>query len=680
MSRWPTSVMRALLALVMIAVSLVSISPAADAQRPGSLELINQRAWIRPGNLFSLTLSMQGGSGDHLISARVLPAVASRSEFQLHKEGVAGVSEPVFMLPPTPVKQVRTGPNIPAGIILEIETTNPARTGGTETEPDPSRGLIAEPGVYPVLITLADPSERQQDEILTFLVVTPSSVDGLPELLVNVTLPIQAPPALGADQTSDLDDEARERIEAAVSEIVSRPSVEVTLAAVPETIVALDRAEESDAVVADLRTAAEKRETLRLPYVSVDEEAWRKANMTQAYLRLLRAGDRVARRQLARESQSGAVYLDSTATPQTVAMLADIGYTHFVASDRLLAPLPSAQFPFTVTNQFTLVDDRGNPHPAATLDSELSRHFGANENPILDAYYFVADLAALWFDQPSTQRGVIVRPSADWDFDPSVLNVALSGIKAMPITKATTLDNFFAEVDDLSSAGQRSTATGDGVMIRELAPTDEPESLTDYRGRLQQSQGLLLSYERLFGGRTAVSAPLRELLLVSGSRTHATLDQFAYLQAVDDSIDTVRRSITGPQPQVVSITARTADIPLTIESELDTPAEVVLRFTSDKLEFPEGNTINATLEPNQITNLSVPIRSRSSGDAKLRVTVLSPDETIQLAAPTQLIVRSTVFSGLGIIILVGALIILAIWWIRQARRTRREKASAQLAA
>ena len=265
-------------------------------------------------------------------------------------------------------------------------------------------------------------------------------------------------------------------------------------------------------------------------------------------------------------------------------MLANAGYSEFVVSDRLLEPLPSATFPFTSTNQFLLEDDQGELHPAAALDSELSQHFGANDNPILDAYYFVADLASLWFDQPSAARGVIVRPSADWDFDPSVLNVALSGIKAMPITKATTLDNFFEQVDELNSEGQRSTAEAE-PMVRTLAPAADPESLTDYRARLQQSQGLLSSYERLFGGRTAVSAPLRELLLVSGSRDHTTLDQFAYLQAVDDSMDSVRRAITGPPPQVVSITARTADIPLTVESELDTPAQVVVRFTSDKLEF-----------------------------------------------------------------------------------------------
>ncbi len=693
---------------VLLAVSLTP-GTAAASQRAGSIELVNQVAAIKPGRQFTMNLLMQGGSNDHLISASVFAPVANRDEFALQIRGFAEFGEPLFTLDPVAVQKVRSGRT--AGtlslIVLEISTSdNPNSKADL---------LIEQPGVYPVIVTLADPDGSQQDELLTYLVIAPrgqqcpiveagdpatdppdtdppdtnppdtdpASGDGAVEpessprrtprdcvnpLRVNITLPLQASPALQPDQSSFVSESDRTQMRTIVDVIASRPSMDLTIAVVPESVVALESNIDDIDLLTQLSVATAQREVLRLPYVNVDEEGWRRANIEEVYTKLLRAGDRVLERDLGVGSIVTAAYLDSDADPNTLAMLATQGYDRFLVADTQLSPLPPAMFPFPVTQQFEIIDADGKRQPTAAVDTALGQHFGANDNEILDAHNFIAELALLWFDQPDITRGVVVRPSREWDVDDNVLTLALSGITATPIFRAVSLEMYFDEVSVLPSAGHEASKVGKvpRAVRRELVPTGAPEDLVDFANRYAQTEATLESYEEIVGGRTPESAPLRELLLVAGARGVDFRDRLDYLQAVDDAVDDVARLISGPGENLVSITAREANIPFSIVSELAGDAQVVLRLSSNKLEFPDGPQQSVVLSPGR-NDLTVGVKSRSSGDANLRISVMSPDGSIQLAAPSTIVVRSTVFSGLGLLILVAALIILAIWWLQQFR-------------
>lgn len=675
---------------LLLAASLITVidnidADEAHAQREGSIELVNQVAAIKPGRPFTMNMLMQGGTNEHLISANVFPPVASRSEFQLQTRGFAEFGEPVQSFEPRTVRTLRSGQSVSLSVIvLEWSTTD-----NPDTEADL---FLAEPGVYPIVVTLTAPDGSQQDELLTYLVVTPrgqqcvidtpdessaaptdQDPDCLNPLRVNITMPVQAAPALQADQLNELSESDIERMTTAVEVLSSRPSMDLTMAIVPESIVALQRDAAFSPLLGQLELAVAQREVLRQPYVNVDEEAWRDARLNRNYLRLLRAGDRVLQREIDVGKVSSAVFLDSNATPQTVSMLVRNGYDNFVVAENHLEPLPSEVFPYSVTQRFDLADDTGVLHPSAAADSALAQHFGANDNTILDAHNFIADLAILWFDQPATTRGVIVRPPSDWVVDDAVLTLALSGITATPIFRAVDLEMFFDEVSGLPSSGQASNQPGvdpTEIRLRELAPSGETEDLVDFAQDLERSETTIVSYEEILGGGTPDTAPLRELLLIAGSRGFTDAERRDYLDAVSDEVDTVTDRISGPDETLVSITARDADIPVTFESDLPSAANVTLQVSSDKLEFPNGDTQSMVLEPGR-NDLTIAVTSRSSGDARLRVTVLSPDGSLQLTDPTNIVVRSTVFSGLGLIILVAALVVLAIWWFQQHRAQRR---------
>ena len=56
--------------------------------------------------------------------------------------------------------------------------------------------------------------------------------------------------------------------------------------------------------------------------------------------------------------------------------------------------------------------------------------------------------------------------------------------------------------------------------------------------------------------------------------------------------------------------------------------------------------------------------------------ITTPEGDIAVAPTTELTVHATTLSGFGVVLTVGALLVLATWWVRHIRRTRRNKATA----
>jgi hypothetical protein len=103
------------------------------------------------------------------------------------------------------------------------------------------------------------------------------------------------------------------------------------------------------------------------------------------------------------------------------------------------------------------------------------------------------------------------------------------------------------------------------------------------------------------------------------------------------------------------------------------PVRVVIRFASDRLEFPTNpdGALALTLTE-EITRVKIGVRARASGDTPLDITITSPDGRLTLSRARYRI-RSTAVSGLGVVLSVGAGGFLLFWWAGNARRTRRRR-------
>jgi hypothetical protein len=129
--------------------------------------------------------------------------------------------------------------------------------------------------------------------------------------------------------------------------------------------------------------------------------------------------------------------------------------------------------------------------------------------------------------------------------------------------------------------------------------------------------------------------------------------------------------VQGPTRQTINFTARDGVVSLTFHNATGYPVKALVRLQGDKLEFPghENGLLEVTLA-DETTRVSLNVRARASGDSPLGLTLSAPDGHLVIGH-ARITVRSTAFSGVGIVLLVGAGLFLAIWWLRHAIATRR---------
>jgi hypothetical protein len=85
-----------------------------------------------------------------------------------------------------------------------------------------------------------------------------------------------------------------------------------------------------------------------------------------------------------------------------------------------------------------------------------------------------------------------------------------------------------------------------------------------------------------------------------------------------------------------------------------------------------GDTREVVLHPGE-NLIDLPVTARASGGSLLRLDLRSPDASIRVAASSMPVTSSTI-SGVGAALSIISLLFLAGWWIRTARRRRREAA------
>lgn len=109
------------------------------------------------------------------------------------------------------------------------------------------------------------------------------------------------------------------------------------------------------------------------------------------------------------------------------------------------------------------------------------------------------------------------------------------------------------------------------------------------------------------------------------------------------------------------------------------PVRIDLALSSEKLDFTDVQAKDRSrmlvggfvLRPGNNTR-AVRVRARASGTFSLRAALLVPGGGPGLVR-TQYTIRSTVFSGAGVLLSIGAGVFLLLWWGRHWRTVRRAR-------
>jgi hypothetical protein len=266
-------------------------------------------------------------------------------------------------------------------------------------------------------------------------------------------------------------------------------------------------------------------------------------------------------------------------------------------------------------------------------------------------------------ESPSTPRGIVVSSAPDL----AVLDLALAGLtEANTLVAPATVGQIFERISD------------DPAPPRVLVPITDlrepPVTRSEYLDAEQSLDGftamLTVPDLRSGAGRRTLLTSLSSTLQNRAGRARAKEE----LTRITTSVDQFKSGIHVPVNPTITLTSRKAEIPVTFLNDTDQTVKVRVHLDSADLTFPEGDTHELELPPRN-TTVRFAVEARGSGTFPLALRVTSPDGLVELQQ-TEVQVRSTFVSNVGVFLTVGAVVFLALWWGNDFRRRRKRKAAA----
>lgn len=701
LGRWGLAAL-GLLGAALLPAALCDPAPAGAAGATGAagtlgakpaFGLLGQSPYVSPGTggvgTFELTLSMSGGvpAGAGVVVDLYRP-LATRSAFEatltnppLGQIGSAGPA-PVAGLP------AAAGGGRTLAVTV-VPGTAPAGVTGPSLSLECQLGTGTCPGVYPVVVTLERQGGGELGRFTTYLTFTEGPAAA--PLRFAWVIPVDAPVRIRGDRLGQaVVAPSRARVAALgglVASLERRPDVPVTVAASPQTVQQLGASPSKSAqeVVKGLVQLSGDQQLHQFPaqpYVPIDLGAIAGSGERTEIVAQMAKGAAVLRSShVATDTAQTTWVTQGTVGPSIGSGLSDVRASRLVLPDGQLAP-PSATISgqagyHTWTYPFTLDLGHGHPVLAAAADGHVAGEFSDDpSDPALEAAQVLADLAVVHFEAPNltdgqgqpAARGIVAVPPAGWTPSAAFDDQLLAGLQNNPLITPVTLDGFFSQV---ALGGPR------GVTGRRLASGSGTALAPGLAQRLTTARLRLTSFVSAVRPRSeTVLSQLDDLLLAAEADTLRRRGQFAGVAAFERALGGQLSLIRVATERTITLTARTAAIPITILSSARYTVVARLNVSSDRFLFPGrgGAGVPNVVIDHPTTPERVVAEARTSGDLPLTVTLVAPQGDPPLViAHGELTVRSTATSIVGIILSVAAAAVLLTWWGRTWRAGRRAR-------
>ncbi len=520
-------------------------------------------------------------------------------------------------------------------------------------------------GVYPVTVdlmvdgTVVATSETFVDRLPT----TPPAARPATQIAVVADVPDPGPspdPAQTAAGRADLQ---------ALAESADALGGQITMRVPP--VIASDVATRDPALLATLREAFAAAEVLASPSPTLDPSAATAAGLQDTFSRALRAGeDEVGAALPSSPPVRSGWLVDDPISTSAAAMLRDpLGFDLLVFDADVYNELPGGIGGYHDWSQAFSVELGAGATLPGMVVSPISHWLDRAEldrlqlSPTDGAIRVMTELVVRQALDPTLERSVVLELPAGVAPDPEV---------------ASALTTYVAETPDFRLTHLSAVPAATTVME---VPGRGPESVSlpatagpDLSGRVQR-----VNVARL----TATGAAS---MLTDGSQLTAWLgrldgllstgvsdaDADAEVARIDAEIAALYADVEAPNPSTFTLTGRSSTLRLNIRNNGPRELRVVVRPSSPKLRFPEGD-VPVVLGPDRPTEVLIPVEARSNGTSAIGIEIVTPAGGQKVQGPVIMTARVNALSGLGQVVTGGAVLILVSWWYGHFRRRRRQR-------
>jgi hypothetical protein len=292
-----------------------------------------------------------------------------------------------------------------------------------------------------------------------------------------------------------------------------------------------------------------------------------------------------------------------------------------------------------------------DPSVAALLQSPV-----ATGDPVRAAQIAIGELASIWQERPGERRGIAFVASEEG---------SLPAAFYVPFARAIAGAPWLTPMH----AGEFATA---------FEP-EEPSALTvtfptrftsSYVAELRQAKRRIKTYRSMLTSESEEPDRLETLLLLaeSGQYLSDPGDGLALIARVHEAVSTVFDSVTVDTADEITLTSRTGSgIPVTVRNGADVPLRVHVTLESPFLRTSPSTDLE--LRPSEARTVTFRVDARSTGRFEANLHVLAPAGRI--IAKRQLVIRSTVYNRIALVITIAAAMVLLALWARRfiPRRT-----------
>jgi hypothetical protein len=561
--------------------------------------------------------------------------------------------------------------SVPVTLTTDGEETQFVVTVSTVSDPDDVDAAdggvlaLARPGVYPVTVELVVDG--------TVLATNETFVDRLPAtpptgrsptqvaVVADVADPGPSPtPAELAAGRADLQ---------ALAESADALGGVITVRVPP--VVADEVETRAPVLLATLRTSLAGAEVLADPSPSLDPSAATAAGLQDTFSRALRAG----------EDQVGAVLpssqpvrsgwlVDDPISASAASMLRDpLGFDLLVFGTDVYNTVPGGIGGYHDWSQAFDVDLGDGAALPGMLVSPSSHWLDRADldrrqlTPTDGAVRLMAELVVRQGLDPTLPRSVVLQLPAGVAPDPEVASALSSYLTETPAFGLVHLSGVPAATTVMDVPGR-------GPESVRLPPVAGP----DLTGRVQRVNVMRLSVT----GAASMLADGTQLTAWTGrldallSTDVSDADAAAELASIGAEVGDLYAQVDRINPFTFTLTGRSSTLRLNIRNSGPHDLRVIVRPSSPKLRFPDGE-VPVVLGAKRATEVLIPVEAQSNGTSAVGIQIVTPTGGQTVQGPVVMTARVNALSGLGQVVTGGAVLILVSWWYGHFRRRRRQR-------